>query len=130
MALFLLASIVAWSQEVDVRAIAAKFEEVGRWRLDAEPGYNIYDPFRRAEPLVKAAKRQPAPPRPEPIRVDAVLGGRALVDGRWVEPGDRVGPYRVVAVRLGGIVVKEGRRARFIPLKRAKRLLKIKETER
>jgi hypothetical protein len=121
---------MGWAGGVDVHAIVGKFEEVEKWRLSPDPGYRIYDPFKRAEPMARTPKAKRAPSGEEPMRVDAILDGRAFVRGRWVGPGDRVGSYRVVAVREGGIVVKEGKRSRFIPLKRSRRLLKIKETER
>ncbi|WP_456452897.1 hypothetical protein [Hydrogenimonas sp.] len=120
----------ALAGSVDVHAIAKKFEQVGAWRLDPEPGYRIYDPFKRAEPLVKKAKRRVPQPKPAALRVEALMNGKAFVNGRWVEAGERVGPYRVVAVRGEGILVKEGKRTLFVPLARRKALLKIKETTR
>ena len=129
LALFLTAAL--WGSTVDVESIAKKLEKVGMWELPATPGYVIYDPFRRAEPLIKRAKKSTrTPPQAPVVRVSAVMNDRAFVNGRWVARGDRIGPYRIVAVRAGGVVMKEGGRTLFIPVRHEKKLLKIKETER
>ncbi|WP_457595932.1 hypothetical protein [Hydrogenimonas sp.] len=132
---WLLAGFVAaaaFAVPVDVQAIARKLERLGAWRMPPEPGYALYDPFRRAEPLVKEAKKRlPPPARPRPaLAVTAIFDGRAFVGGRWVAPGDRVGPYRVVAVREEGIVVREGRRQLYVPLRKGRQLLQVKDAKR
>ncbi len=125
--LFLTALV--WGSAIDVESIAKKLEKVGRWRLPETPDYVIYDPFRRAEPLIKQAKKRTYTSQAPVVRVSAVMNERAFVNGRWVARGDRIGPYRIVAVRAGGVVMKEGGRTLFIPLRLEKKLLKIKETE-
>ncbi len=115
--------------DIDIESIAKKFEQLGAWRLPATSGYVNYDPFRRAKPLIKQTKRRKIAPRSPVIRVTAIMNDRAFVNGRWTKKGDRVGPYRIVAVRRSGVLVKEGGRTLFLPLKHETKLLKIKETE-
>jgi len=119
-----------WAASIDVESIAEKLEKVGAWRLPVTPDYVIYDPFKRAEPLIKQAKAANFEPQTPALRVTAVMNERAFVNGRWVKRGDRIGPYRIVSVRSDGVVAKEGGRTLFLPLKRKRKLLHIKETER
>lgn len=125
----LLSTAALWGSAIDVESIAEKLEKVGRWRLPETPDYVIYDPFRRAEPLIKRAKKRTYTPQAPVVRVSAVMNERAFVNGRWVTRGDRVGPYRIVAVRADGVVMKHGKRTLFVPLVHEKKLLKIKEAE-
>ena len=127
MAIALLASALWGAEAVDVKAIAQKLQRIGERPLPPVPGYEIYDPFRRAEKLMRRKTpplRRPAAPRP---KVTAVLNDRAFVAGRWVKPGDRVGLYRVAAVRPDGVLLRRKGRTLFLPLARPKNLLHIKD---
>jgi hypothetical protein len=124
-----IASIALHAVGLDLELIERKFEKVRSWRLSTEPDYPIYDPFKRAEPLLEEVKKaKPKPQRPT-LRVVTIFNGKAFVNGRWVEAGDRIGYYRVLAVREGGIVVRIGEKTRFVPLVRSKLILKVKDKE-
>jgi len=129
--LALLAAAACGAQEIDVRAIADKFEKVGQWRLPPEPDYPVYDPFKRAEPLIRQKKRPPAKaPRAAVPKVTAILDAQAFMGGRWVTAGDSVAGYRVTAVTRRGVYLKKGGRTLFVALPRKRGLLKIKDTQR
>ncbi len=114
---------------VDVASIAKKFEKLGEWQLPQTPDYTIYDPFRRAEPLIRQAKAVKRKPKPITLRITAIMNDRAFVNGRWVRSGDRIGEYKVVGIRSRGIVLKAHNRTLFLPMREKKRLLKVKEPE-
>ncbi|WP_201352410.1 hypothetical protein [Hydrogenimonas urashimensis] len=115
---------------IDVGTIVKKFEKVGAWRLPPTPDYEVYDPFKRAEPLMKkSGPRVPPKVRRTTIRVTAVMNDKAFVNGRWVGKGSRVGSYRIIDVRADGIVVKEGNKRLLLPLKRERKLLQIKDKQ-
>lgn len=112
---------------VDVSTIAEKFEKLGKWEFPQAPEYTIYDPFRRAEPLMKRAKTVQHKPKPVALKITAIMNGRAFVNGRWVGAGERIDGYRVVEIRANGLVLKSRNRTIFLPLKQKKPLLKTKD---
>ena len=129
--LALVAAAACGAQEIDVKAIADKFEKVGQWRLPPEPDYPIYDPFRRAEPLLRKKTNPPVrKARPSVPKVAAILDDKAYVNGRWVAAGETVAGYRVTAVGRDGVYLEKGGRTLFVALKRKRGLLKIKDTKR
>ncbi|WP_353661787.1 hypothetical protein [Hydrogenimonas sp. SS33] len=128
-ALFLLAvlSLMGADLSIDVQAVASKFDRLGKTPLPPTLDFHVYDPFRRAKPLIKTARpAAPAPAERVPT-VSAVMNGRAFIDGRWVAPGQHIGAYRLVAARSYGVIVERAGRKILLRLGGRKNLLKLKD---
>ena len=111
----------------EVARVLKKFDTLEALHLPAAVEYRVYDPFKRAAPLVKKSSREHLAPAPAPIRVTAVMNDRAFVNGRWVHAGEYIGRYKIARIGSTGVVLKSGNITRFVPLGKRKRILKIKE---
>ena len=130
-AVFVLMSANLWAMAVlagEAEDILKKFDTLKKFHIPSAVEYGVYDPFKRAAPLVKrsgggfAAHRRPAP-----IRLTAILNDMAFINGRWVRTGEYVGRYRIVRIGGTGVVLKSGNLTRIVPLGKRKRILKIEE---
>jgi hypothetical protein len=56
------------------------------------------------------------PPPPSPPQLEAILGSQALIQGKWVSVGDKVGEEEVVEITLTKVVLKnpEGNRREMV----------------
>lgn len=118
----------AYASDNAVKTILEKFDRLEAMQIPASVGYRIYDPFKRAAPLVKkAAVHRPSATRVLP-RVSALMNDRAFIGGRWVRVGESVGGYKIAAIKSGGVVLKKGQVTRLLPFSGKKKILQIKET--
>lgn len=113
-----------------VAQIVSKFEQVQAMKLPQRPDFTIYDPFVRAEPIVKGRVAVRRKPRNTSLRLEAVLNDRAFINGRWMRAGMRLGGWRIVSIRPEGVTLRQGGRRLLLPLVSRKRLLKIKDSDR
>ena len=112
----------------EVKRIVAKMEALQRVTISPRIDFKLYDPFRRAAPLIEKAK--PVKRIVIPVRIPklmAVMNDRALIDGRWLRVGERIGGYRLAAVSSSGVWLVKGRVRRFLPIAKGRSLLKIKD---
>ena len=123
--LLLLGSIPLLAREADLQAILRIFKEVGAMDLSPKPAYKIYDPFVRTQPLLVKAKPVEAKPRAPLPKLYAIMNDRAYLDGRWVSPGDRVGPFRVLAIRDDGVEIERDGEKHFLTMSLSDRLMKL-----
>lgn len=126
-------AVIPLAAEVDrqkVSQIVEKMEALQRVSISPDIDFKLYDPFRRVAPLIEKAQpvKKTKLPRPVP-KLTAVMNDRALIDGRWVRVGDRVGGYRLVALSSAGVWIAKGDKRRFLPLLKRHGLLKIKDGE-
>ena len=113
---------------VDVHLIAKKIDDLKRDNiLSSEVDYKVYDPFRRAKPLLAKKKKVHVVRKPKPIVVETILNNRAWVDGRWVQKGSKINGAKVKAVKKNAIIVSYDNKDVIIPVKRGKSFLKLKE---
>ncbi len=127
---FMLISAHLWVMSAfagEAEDILKKFDALESIHIPSAVEYRVYDPFKRAAPMVKKSGRGLAAHRPVPIRVTAVMNDRAFVNGRWVRTGERIGRYKIARIGGGGVVLKRGNTTRFVPLGKRKRILKIEE---
>ncbi len=114
----------------DVQMIAQKIDALATQnRLDEHVPYRVYDPFNRAKPLLAKVNEKPQIKRLEPIRVETILNGRALVDGKWVSKGDTVHEAKVLAIRENAMIIRYENREVMIPLHRGYDKLKTREVQ-
>lgn len=129
-AIFVLISANLWSMAAlagEAEDILKKFDTLKSIHIPSAVEYRVYDPFKRAAPLVKRSGRGFAAHRPVPIRVTAILNDRAFINGRWVRAGEYLGRYKIARIGATGVVLKSGNMTRFVPLGKRKRILKIEE---
>lgn len=126
----LAAALPLWADQTaeEVKQIVAKMEALQRVTISPEADFKLYDPFRRAAPLIEKAK--PVKKIKIPVRIPrlmAVMNDRALIDGRWLRVGDRIGGYRLIAVSSSGAWLSKRGMRRFLPIKKRRSLLKVKD---
>jgi hypothetical protein len=130
-ALVLLISAVTLFGAMDVQKIAEKIELLSADQtLEASVNYHVYDPFKRAKPLLAKINEKPKDKRLEPIRVDTILNNRALVDGKWVKRGAVIHGARVIAIKKDAIIVQYDEKEVLIPQNRAKSIISTRELQK
>ncbi|WP_457597960.1 hypothetical protein [Hydrogenimonas sp.] len=126
----LLLSGALFGSDSGIEAIVKKFESLEAFRIPAAVEYRIYDPFKRAAPRIKTGATHRHIRRQALPKVTAIMNDRAFMEGRWVRAGERVGGYRVLEIRKGGVLLKRGGSTRLLPLtRREKNLLNIKDNQ-
>lgn len=96
---------VLFSAELDPRQAAYVDTLVERIaHAPQPPAPRFVNPF--APPPERAASRaqRVVPP---PV-LHSIVGSRALINGAWVQSGDRVAGYEVVAITVGSVELKRG----------------------
>ena len=117
----------------DVKKIARKIEMLQHEKmLENRPQYSVYDPFRRAKPLLakKTAYFQRKNRKFQSLHVETILNGKAFINGRWIGVGEKISGAKVVNIRQNSVVVVYNKKSIYIPVVKPKRVIKFKETIR
>ena len=86
-----------------------------------------YDPFKRAQPLLKEKKSGRRTYRPAPKELTAVFNDKAFINGRWYQKGDVLPEGRLVKIKPTQVYLKKGSTIKVLTLKKSKNLLKISQ---
>ncbi len=86
-----------------------------------------YDPFKRAQPLLKKKKSGRSAYKPSPSRLTAVLNDRVFINGRWYKRGESVPEGKLIKITPTSVYLKEGKKIKVLPLKTSKNLLEISQ---
>ncbi len=87
----------------------------------------MYDPFKRAKPLLKQKNRSKSVYRRSPLQLTAVLNDKAFINGRWYNRGELTAEGKLVRINPMSVYVKEGTKIKILPLKKSKNLLKMSQ---
>ena len=85
-------------------------------RIVPYPNYDIYDPFQKAMPVIKKAKRVKIKPIPTKPKVKAIINNSAYIDGKWREVGDNIRGYKLVKINSTSVVLELGDKNITIPI--------------
>lgn len=112
----------------DVHVIAKKIDTFAADKSLCETvSYQVYDPFKRAKPLLAKKQKAALKPRRQVFKVETILNDQAWVNGRWVHKGSQINGSKVLAVHKDAIIVTDDDKELLIPLSRGKNLLRVKE---
>jgi hypothetical protein len=113
---------------MDVHVIAEKIDAFAADQsLSEHLEYKVYDPFKRAKPLLAQKQKVAMKPHHKMFKVETILNNRAWVNGKWVQKGSIINGSKVVAVHKDAIIVRDDDREILIPVSRGKNLLRVKE---
>ncbi len=112
----------------DVHEIAKKIDALGSDdTLSDKVTYKVYDPFKRAKPLLAKKTIKQKVIKPKPIKVQTILNEQAFIDGKWLQKGSTVHGYKITAIKKNIVVLRHNKKEIFVPLYQGKNFLKAKE---
>ena len=112
----------------DVHEIAKKIDALGADdTLNEKVNYKVYDPFKRAKPLLAKKEKKTEMIKPKPIKVETILNERAWINGKWLKKGALVNGYKITAINKNAIVLRHNKKEIFIPLSQGRNFLRVKE---
>ncbi|MEA2111479.1 MAG: hypothetical protein U9P71_05470 [Campylobacterota bacterium] len=129
--ILLLCSTFIFSDTVDVNPIVKKIDAIKESKKSPTTlDYNIYDPFAKAKPLLAKKEQKPVVKTARPIRVQTILNGKALIDGKWHGVGSSVHDATIKTVANNHIVIIRDSKLITITIKSKKNIIKTKERSR
>lgn len=112
----------------DVHLIAKKIDALATDNtLSSKVEYKVYDPFKRAKPLLFIVEKPSVAKRFQPLKVETILNDKAWVNGRWVKKGSIINGSKVIAIKKNAIMVRHDNKEVLIPLSTGKNLISVKE---
>ena len=112
----------------DVHEIAKKIDALGvDDTLNEKVNYKVYDPFKRAKPLLAKKEKKTEIIKRKAIKVETILNERAWIDGKWLKKGALVNGYHITAINKNAIMLRHNKKELLIPLSQGKNFLRVKE---
>ncbi len=78
----------------------------------------IYDPFARPKPVTPVIAPVVQPTHHKLPTLSAIVNQKAFMDGRWVEAGDTLGIFRILAIGDDTVQVADGSRVHTLTFRR------------
>lgn len=117
-----------FADTMDIKKIVQKIETVKNFKIPDGVPYKVYDPFESAKPILKRSSHPSYHHvKRGAIVIETILNHRAFIRGAWYKRGDFIYGAKILQVSQHGVVVEKGSVKRFIPLKKGKNFIKIKE---
>jgi len=112
----------------DVHEIAKKIDALGLDdTLNEKVNYKVYDPFKRAKPLLAKKEKKIEIIKRKSIKVETILNERAWIDGKWLKKGSIINGYHITAINKNAIMLRHNKKEILIPLSQGKNFLRVKE---
>lgn len=87
--------------------------------------YVKYDPFKRAQKVIKKALIRK--PQESGFYISSILNGRVFVNSRWHSTGDTVNGYKIMQIREDSILAKKSGKVLKFGIKRRDNIIKVKD---
>ncbi|PHR54928.1 MAG: hypothetical protein COA44_12065 [Arcobacter sp.] len=93
----------------------------------AELKIPLYDPFKRAQPLLKKKSKPRKSHFSAPAQLSAIMNDKAFFAGRWYKLGDNTPEGKLVKLRKDKIYLRQGKKTKVLKLQKKKPMFKIHE---
>ena len=115
----------AFSQ--DINKILKKIEKLKTFSKTERKIEISYDPF---FPTKKKKVKKKIIKKRTPLKLKAILNKEALINGKWLKEGSRVGNYKIIKIEEQRVWLKRGQKTILLKLYKKPSLLKVKEIVR
>ncbi|NPA81367.1 MAG: hypothetical protein GXO31_02035 [Epsilonproteobacteria bacterium] len=115
----------AFSQ--DISKILKKIEKLKTFSKTERKIEISYDPF---FPTKKKKVKKKIIKKRTPLKLKAILNKEALINGKWLKEGSRVGNYKIIKIEEQRVWLKRGQKTILLKLYKKPSLLKVKEIVR
>lgn len=87
----------------------------------------LYDPFQRAQPLLKKKSKPRRYRKSAPRQLSAIMNSKAFFAGKWYKLGDISPEGKLVKVTKDSIYLRQGSKTKVLRLQKRKSMFKIHE---